>query len=309
MPTHIWSARELEILMDNKADKNLHELSALLNVSEKAVQLKLCRLKPEYRHKPKINKKVTSNTLEILKEKYFTHSLQDLSSLLGVSIYAVQTEAKKLKLTKSKYSNNLFFNGETKLNCYWAGFLAADGCVRRRKESNSYSIILGLEKKDVNQLLQFKRDIDAFDYDLCYSQHVQKNTNYISERYAVQVTISKQCVLDLSDKFSITPVKSLTLLPPKILTYQNKLAFIKGYIDGDGSILKDKSHKKGCASCIGTFELLNWIKETLNLDGVPKKHSCNDKNTYVIYIKNSSAKEIKNSIPYRGLERKWDKIT
>lgn len=309
MTRRIWSPQDLAILENNRKERNFSELSSLLNRSEKAIQLKLCKLKKHCKPKTRPKLKLPNNTEELLRERYLTHSLSELASLLGVSISTVSTTMRRLGLTKTKSLNNSFFNSENLLGCYWAGFLAADGCVRKQKKSDGRELSISLQEKDVNQIIQLKKDIEAYDFDLVYSQRGHNKTGKMTGQYAIYLTISKQCFEDLSNNFSIVPVKSLTLLPPKISNHQNKLAFIKGYIDGDGCIVKHKNSSYVEVSCLGTFELLSWIAKTLNLTNQPlKKDKNNDKNTFRLNIKNSVAKAVKNSIPYRGLERKWDKI-
>ena len=57
-----------------------------------------------------------------------------------------------------KYNvNDNFFEKTDVLNCYWAGFIAADGCIIEGKKQNQLSI--GLAKKDFNHLNLFKNDI------------------------------------------------------------------------------------------------------------------------------------------------------
>src|SRR3990167_5826866 len=52
------------------------------------------------------------------------------------------------------YDEN-FFEIPNILNCYWAGFIAADGCVSK----NNNRITIELDGKDKNHLIQFKNDV------------------------------------------------------------------------------------------------------------------------------------------------------
>lgn len=54
--------------------------------------------------------------------------------------------------------NDDFFEVPNELNCYWAGFIAADGCIHTGKKQDVLSIFLAL--KDKNHLNRFKLDID-----------------------------------------------------------------------------------------------------------------------------------------------------
>ena len=65
----------------------------------------------------------------------------------------------------------------------------------------------------------------------------------------------------LRDNFKIVPRKSLILQPPN-LDGNLRLAFIKGYLDGDGCIRLEKGRLE--LSCTGTFKMLCWIQQTFD---------------------------------------------
>ena len=70
---------------------------------------------------------------------------------------------------------------------------------------------------------------------------------------------------DLWRNYAIGPRKSLTFTAPRHLDFENALAFIIGYIDGDGCI----RHRQGegnwrnyvALKILGTQDLLNWIAD------------------------------------------------
>ena len=49
-----------------------------------------------------------------------------------------------------------FFNKPNIINCYWAGFIAADGCITGRNKNKLY---IGLSSKDKQHLEVFKKTI------------------------------------------------------------------------------------------------------------------------------------------------------
>ena len=138
-----------------------------------------------------------------------------------------------------KYSiNKEYFNIPTEENCYWAGFIAADGCIVYDKNI----LNIGLQHKDKNLLNQFIKDIG-------YTNEVKVYKNRVC------VTINcKEICNDLTVNFNITPRKSKTLCPPNLKDEKIIAYFIKGVIDGDGSIQKDR------LAIYGTKQLLEWVK-------------------------------------------------
>lgn len=214
--------------------------------------------------------------------------------------------------------NDNFFETPDILNCYWSGFIAADGCILETKyKQNKLSI--GLSTKDFNHLNTFKNDID-FDGPIknyCVKK-IYNNEEKTFPSSSLAIT-SQKISDDLNKNFNITPRKSLTLLPPNISDSVLIDSFICGYIDGDGSIYISKSNTRNVQDslviCIlGTYEILCWIKERFTqilgkeLGTITKKHLNSEKNTYSYRIVNAGAREIFKhfyNLNVPKLKRKW----
>lgn len=213
--------------------------------------------------------------------------------------------------------NDSFFETPNMLNCYWSGFIAADGCIRIGKKQNTLSI--GLSSKDFEHLNTFKNNID-FEGSIkthCIKK-IYKNDEKIFESSSLTIT-SQKISDDLYQNFNITPRKSLTLLPPNISEANLIDAFICGYIDGDGSIYLYKNSVRNVQdtltiSMVGTYEVLSWIKERFTqilgkeFGSISKYHN-SEKNTYVYTIGQSKgAREIFKhfyNLNIPKLKRKW----
>ena len=206
---------------------------------------------------------------------------------------------------KRKYSvNDTFFKTPNLLNCYYAGFIAADGNIN--KERNLLSI--GLSAKDENWLKTFQNDIE---YNGKIRQVIDRNKFKISS-----LAITSQCICnDLFYNFNVTPRKSLTLQPPKLEEEELINSFICGYIDGDGTIIKYKNvhhYDTLSVSLIGTLEMCTWIKHNLSkyvgdCGCIARKHELN-KNTYTLSYSTKSARTIFEklySLDVPKLKRKW----
>ena len=218
--------------------------------------------------------------------------------------------------------NDNFFAIPTLLNSYWAGFLAADGCITSSTYRDSY-LSIGLSIKDKEHLELLNTTINS-----SYKIH-EYYSNCAGKKYhscKLVLYRSKNIVSDLCENFNLTPKKSLTLEPPANLTNDQALAFIIGYIDGDGCIIKIpyKEYKNGkyinrvakhyTLSILGTEKFLNWIKGTLQDNFNTKIVSTVIKqkgNFYKISISGKLGlallKEL-SKIKVPKLERKWDKI-
>lgn len=122
---------------------------------------------------------------------------------------------------KKKYRcNQTFFYYLNPTSAYWAGFIAADGCLVVRGKA----LAVGLRKRDKNHLQKFLNAIKS-DYKIYY---IQSNNS-------ARIYISSSKLFGSLIKIGITPNKSLRIRNVKIpLCLMGH--FIRGLYDGDGSI-------------------------------------------------------------------------
>lgn len=142
-----------------------------------------------------------------------------------------------------------YFSVPTPQNCYWAGFIAADGSIETTYANANLKVSLStLDKSHLEKL----RDVLAprkkiMDY--CYEKQLGRSTSVFNVN-------SKRIVDDLARHFLIGPRKSLTLEAPTLNDISLKESFMVGYIDGDGTITK----KGDMIRVVGTSNFLAWIK-------------------------------------------------
>jgi len=187
--------------------------------------------------------------VEFIRRFYGESTYSHLGWCLDRTWTSVRNKANSLGLTGNanlgkRYSTDLeFFRTPNVLNSYWAGFIAADGCVSGNRLS------IGLNLKD-------RAHLEKFVFDCGF-------TGPVSPPYAngsVQVSIScKRYVEDLRKNFNVVERKSLTLMPPGLLNRKCSMAFVCGLIDGDGTVgLKEGGYLLIC--CVGTKPVLEWVR-------------------------------------------------
>lgn len=203
----------------------------------------------------------------------------------------------KISLTNSIKLDHEFFSVPNPINSYWAGFIAADGCVNTGRDR----IEIVTHSDDAKHLAGFKELIGT--------------SNKLQERNdgCVKLAVtSSQWRKDLSDNFNIIPQKSLTLEPPELKRAADRKAFIAGYIDGDGHIGIKKSSTGAWGYIriyiVGTKSVLEWIAEEV---GVPAEVRPKD-NIYAVEWSGWNAFKIYNDLwnprlPILG--RKWSDKT
>jgi hypothetical protein len=256
----------------------------------------------------------TNEELEIMQAQYGKHTAQDMQKLLPRHTHrAIINKAYDLKIKADKsitsrrdnFDNHFYFHIPNIENSYWAGYLAADGNID--KDSNRISFI----QKDKSVLKRFQECIK-------YTQgKITSRTDKKLGNVCSYIRISsKQMVEDLAANFNIIPNKSLVLEPPTKLNYQCALAYITGYIDGDGCIrwAKIKKHKFVACSITGTKNNLIWM--TGLIDPTITIYARTDSKN-VIYNAHVSWKKARKflttlalvkELDHLRLKRKWDKV-
>lgn len=254
----------------------------------------------------------TQNEILYLKENYGKIKIEELSSFLKRKPSQVREKACLLNLKvkdkgllyRKHNLNDNFFETPNLLNSYWAGFIAADGNISK----NFRLVQISISKKDRIILEKFKNDI-------CFDGKIE-NTNIKSKNQkASQIRFSSHKIVeDLNFNFNIVPNKTFVLEPPNLINFNNILAYIIGYIDGDGTISEYKKDNCKYIHFLGTENLLNWIKETLNEVSEPYKnknskvHKHTNANIFRYQINGRRAVEIYNTlkkIDVPKLQRKW----
>jgi len=131
--------------------------------------------------------------------------------------------------------NNNAFSVYTKESAYWAGFMAADGCVDKK---NRFRVYLNI--KDVGHLYKLKNFLN--------SEHkVAESIKF--NRCSFELT-NKKIVADIKKNYSVTPLKSYNLQYPMQMPRELDMHFIRGYWDGDGTLCESFSNKN---SLLATF--------------------------------------------------------
>jgi hypothetical protein len=230
--------------------------------------------------------------------------------------YALMRNGYKLnKLVRYKCNEN-FFKHETQESLYWAGFIAADGCVKKNK--NRHDLQIGLSQKDKLHLEKFKL---AIDYDGPIRDFLVKNSKRNpkwNDTWKSEIAITSKQIFDDLHIFNIVPRKSLIYTFPTYLINNPMVHhFMRGYFDGDGSFYWSNPETKSPQeyfSLRGTVEFLTTyrsILESNNLVTVRNKPIRTNNGIGVLeYGGNKVVNLIKDFLSKDAtieLDRKWGK--
>lgn len=230
--------------------------------------------------------------------------------LVGRTHSAITTRANKIGLSGNRRVNRCyavnarFFRDVNPLTAYFAGFLAADGCVY--VNHGAARLVVSLQARDLGHLEKLRT---AISYGGPIKVLHQNGRSYVT----MVVAGVSEMLDDLRRNFNITPRKTYSLRPPTSLDEVNALAFIMGLIDGDGHV----SVKRGLAiGLTGTRAMLEWVKYWFDRVVPPKKgeHRVGDyKNRRAAWyhVTGKRARLIAKrllqlEVPY--MERKWNQV-
>lgn len=241
----------------------------------------------------------TCSKEEIL--KYLISRTYD-SIIIRASNLGIRKFYEKHPYVKSNLSVLLEDTPET---LYWMGFLFADGSINEYKR---LSLVLAIKDKD--HLLNFKKFCEIPNH--LYIKDKKKIIS-IGVKAQDKFTVEKLC-----NKYDLKSNK--TIHPPDYIPKNVDLflAFIVGFIDGDGCIKKQSGKRKDSLIAI---KLHNSWMDYLNRLSVkvaelaqvkPTNAKINKKGYAIIHFCNSKLlKFLKNKALQLGLpvlERKWDRI-
>lgn len=185
-------------------------------------------------------------------------STRKVAKEFGVSRPTVKQRFKKLGLQLCKdhrkfFCNEKFFERDTPESFYWAGFIAADGCITK----NQIAICLG--NKDRSHLEKFKRAIKHSGKIRYYDQRPIRNS------ITVSLSISSKYIVNDLIRFGIKPKKSLTYrFPEWIINHEMLNHFVRGYCDGDGCFFISKTSDAMGFKVRGTEEFLKILRNCLS---------------------------------------------
>lgn len=263
---------------------------------------------------------------DILLKKLITQgmSYKDMDKyILGRTRRAIDSRAFILglksgtpKIKHSKDEN--FWEIPNKLNCYYAGLLAADGCIHDQSNSTSWSC----EVKDKIYLEYFSNYI-KFSGTIKYGTKIndftqldnRKNTKSISNMAHLRICNCKKWHRDMAKNFSLTPRKSHRLAPPNLNNDLLKCCYIIGYIDGDGCLHVNNRGEAHISFTSASINVLEWIKDFIEhnfpfkLRNKPKNISTSSEGTYHHYsiygMQAIKVFEFLRQIDVPKYDRKW----
>lgn len=179
-------------------------------------------------------------------------SLNQTANNFKISVYLVKKALKETNtsvrsraeqnaltnISRAKTLNHNYFDTLTPQSAYYLGFLAADGCVRDRRNE----IKIGLSSIDRGWLEKFRRDLEI-------ERTVQ---NYQTQQgFSVsQLCFSSAKIKQELAKYDIAYNKTYKEISMRNIPDELKVHYIRGFFDGDGSFSWNKNTKQGMVKIV-----------------------------------------------------------
>ena len=258
-----WKENEIDYLRDNYGIISLSELADYFGTTINSV--KRCA----ERHNIKSARAWTDEEIIFLQKHYKDMTYKELSSYLQRSKSAIDLKINRLGLIKSKYTYNkdFFENIDTEEKAYWLGFMFADGyIVNNENRYGEDEFGLTLAEDSLDSIKKFKKSLRATN-PIRYDKSKEKGQTSVK-----LVLRSQKTVNDLIDKGCVKQ-KSLILQPPKKVPEKLLSHFIRGFFDGDGSLMKYNynNYTSYQIEFTTTYEMAIWLREIFGKGDVRKE--------------------------------------
>jgi hypothetical protein len=250
-------------------------------------------------------------------------SLKRIGEEFGVSLPTIRTQLKQrgcnIKQRRHEITEGYFKVIDSEEKAYWLGFLAADGCIRKRVrkdgKSRGDSIVLKLSVMDKKHMEKFRNSICPTAKITHYtSKTITRKGNDSFSDVCWFGVYSNELVQDIIE-LGVGPKKTFTVGKPNIDEKYYK-DFIRGFFDGDGCCyVKKRRGKRGfntmniqysfaCAS----KDMRDFFSEVLNKVGIDT--NCSDGlNLYIVggFLNAKKFFDYLYTDATLYLERKYDK--
>lgn len=180
--------------------------------------------------------------LSFIRSNYANMTYGEMSKLTlfdRLSEKQIRNKARNLGLSKiRKYDKRYFENIDSAEKAYWIGMLYADGAISKNKEKRNYETTLELHENDKYLLLQLNKALGGIHDVVDRTRDIVFNGYSYTTKTSRIRFYSKDMVEDL-EKHGFSQNKTYSDMFP-IVENDYFMDFLRGFMDGDGSIFIQK---------------------------------------------------------------------
>lgn len=230
-------------------------------------------------------------------------SQREIARLLGIGKTTVNRWAEALGYKFKKYTaNDKYFHKWSNEMAYIFGFICADGNIAWDVVKGYYVLTITASAKDKNHLEKIRKIIKS-----------TKPLLYTESTNSYRLIVNSKTMCRKLMSLGVVPKKSLILKFPKVATQYIK-DFIRGYVDGDGSMryfARERSPYFELSISSGSKDFLIVLEHKINdMLGIRSRISKNKNECYLLRYSCTRGLKLAEWL-YRGssfyLERKYNK--
>ena len=215
----------LTILHNNNL--SVKEISNKLGISSYAIRKNLKEI-GLFKGRP------NADSMKLCDNYKITQSLRATAKNFNLSVAVVINRLKPYNIINKpivySFNENAFANNTAEI-FYWAGFIAADGCVFMDRVKYK-KISIQLSNKDMSLLRKLKEFL-SFDGPIRIAEKLTPASK-VNKKYC-SITIRSDKIFNDLARFNIVPQKTLTYsFPEWLIEHPMVNHFMRGYVDGDG---------------------------------------------------------------------------
>lgn len=155
---------------------------------------------------------------------------------------------------KFNFNENYFESIDTPEKAYWLGFIYADGGIRSKQKHGNQALSIMLSSIDKEHLYKLNKCLNS-----TYEVKDYIGSGYNEDGEFSKLVLTSQKLVDDLKKWGVVERKTKILKFPDFLDKNLLSHFIRGYMDGDGSITS--SGKEYYLKFTGTKEFLEGINQ------------------------------------------------
>lgn len=229
------------------------------------------------------SKEETERAIKMYNDGY---PLREIERQMGLTHVALGNRLRKMKvkirdrthydkyIRKAQFKDRNWFDEiDSEEKAYWLGFLYADGCNHRRGKTHKhgccYLTCISLRERDGYMLNNLN---DSLMKDRFSLTNIEKEGNRQNQ---IRFGVYDKHLSDTLLKWGLKPRKSFTLKWPSFLREDLYRHFLRGYIDGDGTICFTIAHKRKCTTgyvgLISSVDFCRSARDWLSKNGFSAK--------------------------------------
>lgn len=216
-------------------------------------------------------KKYSKQDYEFIIEHYLDMTSTEIAKKIGCSrqlvlkVWMDNGLKGKDKSRQYYFDFDYFENINSSNKAYLLGLIASDGNLYKRSEKHQGQIQFCLNEQDVDILHKIKQELKS-------NKPLMKRTNSKGTYYTLTFVSEKMFNDLINIGLTTNKTKTLNVKHLKIPKCYER-DFIRGYFDGDGSIVFNSTKSKNIRPCCYSISIAGYVENLLSIQNILSKYN------------------------------------